>query len=51
MTDMPDTDPVAAGRRRDGDIDALVAALNGPNPHASDMALPPALTDDGGSGS
>jgi hypothetical protein len=45
---MPITDPVAAGQQREADLQAIVDELNGPNPCAADMNLPPALTQDGG---
>jgi hypothetical protein len=39
------------GRLHDQALAEIEAQMAGPNPHSTDMGLPPALLDDGGLGS
>jgi len=47
----PDVDSAAMGRLHDQALAEIEAQMAGPNPHSTDMGLPPALLDDGGLGS
>lgn len=48
FTGMPDTAAADARQHRDAALQATIDALAAPNPHPDEMALPVALTDDGG---
>jgi hypothetical protein len=45
---VPDVAPVSEGSLRDAALAEIEAQLAAANPHAADMDLPPALTQDGG---